>query len=72
MTAMTFGKHIGAEISDLPTTYLVWLVGRFWQHPDHHRLAACAYDELMARHGDWPAVLDANARLTRRWREERL
>ena len=34
---MTFGKYIGQEISDLPTSYMDWLIGNGMMPSDIHR-----------------------------------
>lgn len=46
---MSFGKHKGLEVHQLPESYMMWLVEQDFFHERFSALAACVIDELKKR-----------------------
>ena len=43
---ITFGKHKGKSVADLPSDYLRWLCGEDWVEEKHEQLFELAQAEL--------------------------
>lgn len=48
-TILSFGKHIGKDIEDVPSNYLEWVVQQNWFQDAHEELVTSIESELSYR-----------------------